>query len=164
MQQMFHIHKASSGRVSYAQPYEKYTAGGDGALVDGIKGSTYYKDGKWQGFHGNSAAFTINLGEKKNISSVKLTFLQDISVWIFMPLQVKVSVSSDGINFDKIIVMSNVAPPEKRGTLIEEFRAEFDALPAQFIKVDAVNMGTCPEGHSGAGQPAWIFLDEVIVE
>jgi hypothetical protein len=28
----------------------------------------------------------------------------------------------------------------------------------------AKTIGTCPEGHVGAGQKAWIFCDEFVIE
>jgi hypothetical protein len=164
IQQDFHIHKASTAMISYDQPYEKYEASGKDALIDGIKGSLYFKDGKWQGFHGNNAEIIINLGEKKEVSSVSMTFLQDISVWIFLPQQVLISISSDGLNYEKIVLLAAKKPLNRYGAFIEEFRTEFDNAQVQFIRVEARNIGTCPEWHSGTGEPAWIFLDEVVVE
>ena len=164
IRRMFHIHKANTARVSYAQPYEQYTAGGDGALVDGLEGSLNYKDGAWQGFHGKDASFVVNLGETKDISAVSLTFLQDLSVWIFLPRQVQVSISNDGFNYQKVVVLATDVPLDARGALIEGFRAEFENARAKFIRVEARNIGVCPEWHTGAGEPAWIFLDEVVVE
>jgi hexosaminidase len=32
------------------------------------------------------------------------------------------------------------------------------------FEVKAKNQGVCPEGHPGAGKPAWLFIDEVIVK
>jgi hypothetical protein len=160
----FVIHKATCAVVNYHKPYEKYKASGDEGLVDGIRGTTYYKDGCWQGFHGQNAEFTVNLLRPVEISSISLAFLQDLSVWIFLPHRVTVSISRDGINFDKVIIMSPDIPLDQRGALIKEFKAEFDKAEVRYIKVEALNIGTCPVWHSGSGEPAWIFLDEIVVE
>lgn len=160
----FVIHKATCAVVNYHKSYEKYMASGDEGLVDGIRGTTYYKDGCWQGFHGQNAEFTINLLKPVEISSISLAFLQDLSVWIFLPHRVTVSISRDGINFDKVIIMSPDIPLNQRGALIKEFKAEFDKTEVRYIKVEALNIGTCPVWHSGSGEPAWIFLDEIVVE
>jgi len=157
------VHKASSAIVSYNTHYEKYTAGGDNALVDGIFGTGNYKDGKWQGFHGEDAEFVINLGKVDTVNSVRVTFLQDVHVWIFLPVQVTISLSKDGINYDKMIITSSDIPLDKREAVIFPFEADFNASEAKFIKVQARNIKTCPEWHPGAGGKAWLFVDEVEV-
>jgi hypothetical protein len=41
-------------------------------------------------------------------------------------------------------------------------------LPApvdvKYIRVNAGNAGVCPPGHSGEGQPAWLFVDEILIQ
>ena len=34
----------------------------------------------------------------------------------------------------------------------------------QFIKLKIQGIGTCPPGHPGDGNPAWFFIDEIIIE
>jgi hypothetical protein len=160
----FVVHTAVGSSVSYQKPYEKYTASGDDGLVDGVMATTNYKDGKWQGFHGQDAEFIIDLGEAMPVKSVAMNFLQDLAVWIFLPQQVQVSLSNDGISFQKTMITSSAVPLDKRGALIETFKAEFKEASTRYLKVQAKSIGNCPEWHSGAGQPAWVFLDEVVVE
>jgi hypothetical protein len=38
------------------------------------------------------------------------------------------------------------------------------STPFKAIKFVIKNRQTCPEGHISAGERAWIFLDEVVVE
>jgi hypothetical protein len=33
----------------------------------------------------------------------------------------------------------------------------------RFLKVVARNTGVCPRWHSAAGQPAWLFAEEIVV-
>jgi len=39
---------------------------------------------------------------------------------------------------------------------------EYNGMEARYIKINAKNT-ILPEWHSGAGQPAWLFVDEVVV-
>jgi hexosaminidase len=48
--------------------------------------------------------------------------------------------------------------------MIEPFKAKFDQVKGQYVKVLGKNRGTCPAWHPGAGDTCWIFADEVIVE
>ena len=51
--------------------------------------------------------------------------------------------------------------PERK---IQDFVIDIEGKSARFVKVLAVNIGKCPEWHSGAGEPAWLFADEIIIE
>jgi hexosaminidase len=37
-------------------------------------------------------------------------------------------------------------------------------MNVRYIRVLAKNRGSCPDWHPGAGNPAWLFIDEVVVE
>ncbi|HKL31439.1 MAG TPA: hypothetical protein VJ919_02825 [Tangfeifania sp.] len=39
-----------------------------------------------------------------------------------------------------------------------------NAQLVRFIKVKAQSLLDCPSWHPGAGNPAWIFSDEIIVQ
>ena len=53
-----------------------------------------------------------------------------------------------------------VKPAEiKRNTTISELVESMRGMSIQ-----ARNIGKCPEWHSGAGEPAWLFADEIIIE
>ena len=41
---------------------------------------------------------------------------------------------------------------------------EFDKTKVQFVKVLVKNWGTIPEGNPGAGNKAWLFVDEIGIE
>jgi len=47
---------------------------------------------------------------------------------------------------------------------LKEFTATFNPISAKYVKVVAQNLGKCPKGHIGEGKPAWLFVDEIIVE
>ena len=51
--------------------------------------------------------------------------------------------------------------------LLSDFLQEMEVRPrcnARYVKMVAKTIGTCPEGHVGAGQKAWIFCDELVIE
>ena len=35
---------------------------------------------------------------------------------------------------------------------------------ARYIRLVARNVGTCPAGHVGLGEKAWLFADELVAE
>jgi hexosaminidase len=45
-----------------------------------------------------------------------------------------------------------------------DFTVKTDGTKGRYIKVVAHTIGRCPAWHKGAGDPAWIFADEIVIE
>jgi hexosaminidase len=158
------FHKATGKKVNYYQPYSyRYTAGGDGALTDGLRGTTNHRDGCWQGFLGHDMDVIIDLGKIDSIMSVSVAFLQNPVNWIFMPDTVIISLSRDGKRFHSINELWNDVPKKTDRPIIKQFSQGFPMTKARYIKVRAKNPGVCPPWHEGAGEPCWLFTDEIVV-
>jgi len=140
-----------------------YPVGGGAALTDGLKGinDCHFN---WLGFEGPDMHATIDLEELTKIQSVEAGFLQEIKSWVFMPEQVEISYSIDGENFNAVKTIKNEISEKKDGTFTKSFFAKFDPVETRYIKIVAKNKGVCPMWHPGAGNPAWIFCDEVTVK
>ena len=157
-------HHAIGKKVTYNQHYnDRYTGGGDGALTDGLRGSSDHRDGCWQGFLGNDMEVLIDLGKIQPVRTVAITFLQNNASWIFLPDSVIFSLSPNGKRFHSINELGNTITKKTDKPIIQEFSQIFPDTPARFIKVRAKNAGVCPSWHEGAGQACWMFADEIIV-
>ncbi|MBR5541183.1 MAG: family 20 glycosylhydrolase [Bacteroides sp.] len=91
-------------KVTYAEGtkyYSGYTAGGDDALVNGIRGGWTYGDKLWQGFL-KGVDVTIDLEKETPIKEVNADFMQICGPGVFMPKEVIVSVSNDGKEFTEL--------------------------------------------------------------
>jgi hexosaminidase len=139
----------------------QYTAGGDIALVNTLRGGTDFKTGNWQGYWGVDLEATIDLGEEQYAKKMGAGFLQDQNSWIFMPDWVQFEISSDGINFEKLKLIENHIDEKEDGGIVKDFEVRFPRQKLRYIKIYAKNKSFCPEWHKGAGEPAWIFVDEV---
>ncbi|MEZ4985307.1 MAG: hypothetical protein R2795_09775 [Saprospiraceae bacterium] len=42
--------------------------------------------------------------------------------------------------------------------------ATLKAIPARYLRITATNYGIIPSGRQGAGNAAWLFVDEVVVD
>ena len=40
----------------------------------------------------------------------------------------------------------------------------FAPVHSRYIKIHARSLGACPVWHGGAGNPCWLFVDEIVVE
>jgi hypothetical protein len=152
-------------KVKYFTEYDsQYTAGGDVALIDLIRGSNDFRTGSWQGFHGVDVDILLDLGQTQRLNIIKAGFLQDQNSWIFMPEWVEFSVSTDGENYNVVGRQECMIDPKDDGGITHDFSVMTAGMNVRYIKVKGKNRGTCPDWHPGAGNPAWLFIDEVVVE
>jgi predicted alpha-1,2-mannosidase len=141
-----------------------YPAGGKEALVDGKTGSPDYTDGKWQGFEGKDMEVVIDIGREMPVWRITAGFLQSLAVWIFHPIEVSFSISTDGKDFKMMGVIDNYPDRSNMKDGVRYFETLVYGAPARYVKVRAKNIGICPPWHHGAGGAAWMFADEIIVE
>ena len=142
---------------------EQYAAGGPKALIDHLRGTDNFRTGTWQGYYGVDLIATVDLGQPKKLNRVAGSFLQEIYSWIWMPTEVEYYVSDDGKNFRSVGKVKNQVPTDEDGAFIQEMEVR-PRSNARYVKMVAKTIGTCPEGHVGAGQKAWIFCDEIVIE
>jgi len=141
----------------------QYAAGGDNALIDCLRGSDSYQCGDWQGFEGDDVHAIVDLSKETLIKHVSLSCLQSMEKWIFFPVEVSFSISTDGTHFTPAGQATSGIKPSQPGTVMKEIGVPVNRK-ARYIEVAAKNMGVCPSWHPGAGSKAWIFADEVLIK
>ena len=159
-----HHHGALGRFVDLAHPHSpRYPAGGPDALTDGILGSAFFDDGRWQGFEGVDLHAVVDLGEPVEVEAVACRFLQSTAAWIWLPRVMEVNLSDDGRTFRPFVTADHEVDVRARGPRVEELTARAPADRARFVRVRARSLGKCPSWHPGAGDPAWLFADEIRV-
>ncbi len=159
------VHKGTGMTIQYASPYSTlYTGGGDQALLDGKRGTVNYKDGLWQGFLKKDMEVVIDLGDLVTVNAVTAGFLQDQGTWIFLPLEVSVTLSLTGSDEVQRLTSSADDALKAGPRRLRDFILSFGGVQARYVKIKAKSPGLCPAWHKGSGRPAWIFCDEVIIE
>ena len=147
--------------LSEYQP--NYHGGGPEALIDGLRGAGNWRLGGWQGYQGKDFEAIIDLGSVKPVRKAAAGFVQDVRSWIWMPVEVIFYTSSDGKNFAEAGRVKNTIPANDYEMYVTDLGIKMN-VTARYIKVKAINFGTIPQWHLGAGGQAYIFVDEVIVE
>jgi hypothetical protein len=148
---------------------DQYTGGGDFALIDGIRGTTNWTSGAWQGYWGKDLVAVVDLGKPQMVSKLGAGFLQEAGSWIWMPRAVSFELSLDGHNFRTVVTIPNDVPDGSDpsvnvGTLAKDFVKNITRQEARYVRMTAVNFGKIPAWHPGHGGNAWIFADEIIIE
>ena len=144
-------------------PHERYARGGAAILTDGNLGTRDFADGRWLGFQGRELDAVIDLGVARPITRIGLDCLQNQQPWIFYPRSVVFSVSTDGESWEDAGRLESEVEPSPDAE-VRVFGVDVDAGPVRFIRVVAHGVDPLPEWHAGAGNPGWVFVDEIIVE
>ena len=143
----------------------QYSAGGDDALIDYIRGSNDFRAGSWQGYEGVDLEVIIDLGEVQEINNLSAGFLQDINAWIFLPTKVEFEYSYNKKLFDKLGTVYNEEDMQNPNVFAKDFKFTLNQpVKARYIRVHAYNIGICPSWHKGSGHKSWIFADEIVIE
>ncbi len=138
-------------------PNERYNEGGAFTLVDGITAQEKRVSTEWLGWK-EGVTITVDLGSVQDIRYVGIGALNETHSWIHLPKRVDFSVSADGSTFTPF------------GSAESESRCWAQRVrsgPSRARRVTSGSLvkhrGHIPEGFPGAGNPAWMFLDEIEV-
>lgn len=142
---------------------DQYSAGGDDALINGIRGGNSFKTGHWQGYQGQDLNVIVDLGSVQKINSIDIGFIQDSESWIFFPYEVEFYTSKDGKTFTKVGSEENPYPVEFDEVMIKDFGC-ICPQRTRYVKIIGKTIMNCPKGHRGEGHKAWLFADEIIIK
>ncbi len=156
------INKATGKFYKLINQPKRYLGGENLGLTNGIKGDEQNLN-TWVGFEGSDLDLTLDLGQITEINRVSIGFLSSQSSWILLPKNVEIEISEDRITFENIQKIDVVDKLEENNS-IKRIDSEIGGKKVRYIRVYAKNYGYLPNGHSGAGKPAWLFADEIEVE
>ena len=152
------FHKGFGRKVSYLTPYNSnYKGDGPFGMVNTIRGSKNFHDGQWQAWLVNDMEVVIDLEQQQSIQQVKVGTLESQGAGINFPVQVKVLVSNDSINYKEVGKVSRTYASNPVSEL-KDFIITFDKQNTRFIKIIAINLRKNPKGDS-----SWLFVDEILV-
>lgn len=144
-------------------PSDNYPGAGPQGLVDGLRGSEDHMDGEWLGFHGTDMEATLDLGAPVPLRELSVGCLQSTGVGIYLPTQVTFEVSDDGVAFRSVATVPSAMKTTEKGPVRTVLSAKNVDVRARYLRVHAKNLRLIPAEHRAAGRPAWLFVDEVIV-
>ncbi len=157
-------HLAYGKKVKFLSPDTTHLPGNAGLmLTDGIRGSHDY-DYNWLAFSGKDLEVIIDLEETKTVKRIESAYFQ-YGFWLrLLPKKVEYFISADEDRFELVGSIDNTLPIDQYGGYQRDFIVEFAPRKARYIKVKAHSIGNTPEWHPGAGRPANMLIDEIVVE
>jgi hypothetical protein len=145
-------------------PSPKYAAKGSESLFDGKISDAQGAD-TWLGYQGEHLTAVFDFGERQTFQNAYVHCLENNNPWIFKPAALKAWHSDDGVQF-KPCGSRNFEQNTSMGmqqTHLLSLALE-QPVQARYIKIQVQSPLKNPAWHPSAGQPCWIFVDEVVVE
>ena len=170
-EQVRHLARGAGCTLS-APPDPLYPGTGAATLVDGLLGTRDHHDGNWLGFRGDDLEAELHLPSTTEVARVSVDCLSNQGAWIFLPREVQVWASGDG---EEWMEWGRTEVDVSRDPELAAIRIRVEGKvsrgsPAasppgvRYLRVRATNYGLLPSWHPGAGEEAWLFVDEIVVE
>ena len=143
----------------------KYAAGNAKVLTDGLRGPALTYAYNWLGFEGVECEAIVELPESQSISFLSTSWLHDVRSWVFTPKKVTYFGSKDGKEWLLLGESDTDIDIQSEGVQVVDFSIDLpEVTRVKYVKVKSSSLINCPVWHPGAGGPAWIFIDEIIVK
>ncbi len=158
------FNKATTKAVTLREaPSKGYDFNGGVELTDGLVGGENYKTGRWLGFQGKDMDAVIDLKEPTEFSKVSFNTNVVKGDWIMETAGITVKVSDDGKTFKEVYSQSIPAMKKDDKDGIYPHEISFDPVTARYVEV-IVKSAKLPAWHGGKGHPAFVFVDEIVLE
>ncbi|MEP3836172.1 MAG: family 20 glycosylhydrolase [Algibacter sp.] len=153
------FHNAVSSRVHYASNYhDRYQGSGAFNLVNTLRGSKNFRDGRWQAWLNKNAEITIDLETEKTINLVTIGSMENQGNAIFYPTKIEVWTSTNGKDFTIQNTINRAYLPNTESEL-KSFVIDLESHNARFVKVKISLNEKVRERGEG-----WIFVDEILID
>lgn len=144
-------------------PHPRYTYNGARQLTDACLASAGYTDENWLGFNSPVVTFDIDLEDASTVSKAGLRVNVNTDAWIFDVRNVKVEVSVDGKDY-KEVYSQTFEPLDGNTSAVRQHDFAFEPVEARFVRMIVSSESSMPVWHAGAGNQAFLFVDELTVE
>ncbi|KAA0988898.1 chitobiase/beta-hexosaminidase C-terminal domain-containing protein [Dyadobacter aurulentus] len=152
----------SAELITPADPGNK--AKGAASLFDGKVGDTERAGGTWLGYRQNDFQSYLFLKKPVIAGRVTISMLRALGSYIFPPTRIEVWGGTSGKSLKLLKVITPEIPAKDiAGTENLFYEAAFEPQQLSCIKVLAKPLSKIPGWHTGKGEKAWVFVNEVIV-
>ncbi|MCR5014029.1 MAG: family 20 glycosylhydrolase [Bacteroidales bacterium] len=144
------------------EPDERYAYDGAPVLNDGNLGRGAYNSGRWLGFYGKPLDAIFDMKEPQQFARVRFHANVSKGAWIYNPKSATVRISDDGQHFVEVYKKEYPISGWADSDGVFAYELAFEPVKARYVEV-LVEGFDLPEDHSGYGNPAWLFVDEIEV-
>ncbi|MDL2212464.1 family 20 glycosylhydrolase [Bacteroides sp. OttesenSCG-928-J23] len=161
----FEFNKATFRPITLlTKPSRSHTYEGEVILADALMGGDNFASGRWLGFVGTDAVAIIDLQEPTKISSFTTHANIDVPSWVMGITKITVEASNNNQQYTTLASKKYDDVEELSTKKIETYTVNFEPTTTRYLKISLSPSNKLPKGHGGEGRPAFIFVDELVVE
>ncbi|MEM9544999.1 MAG: hypothetical protein AAGA77_03455 [Bacteroidota bacterium] len=134
---------------------DKYGVQGLDILIDRKKGTKDFNNG-WLGYLGDTVEFDLEF-DIIEIDHILISTLRNHNAWIFSPTSINVFKNG------KVISSLQMDDAKKSAKENMYYRLDISDIEAREVTIQMIAPKSIPEGHPGAGEKPWLFIDEILV-
>lgn len=144
---------------------EVYAAQGSRTLTDGIRGTVDFRDGNWVGTCNDDMILVVDFEQPTTYSKVNVGCLNKVGDWICLPVAIRVYASENENDYTQVAEIKDIANREEfKEEGIHNITLNIENGKSRFVKVVVERQKFLPEDHPGAGNAAYVFLDEIEID
>jgi hypothetical protein len=146
-----------------SKPDPQYPGEGAQSLMDRRKGSAdAFKEASWLGFRNNSFEAEFDFQQHApTLKSITISYGKNTGGYIFPPAEVQVWAGSTKQNISLIKTVKVNQPTSNEPVKVEALMIPLANLKFEYYKLVCKPVNKLPKWHSGKGEKAWFFVDEV---
>lgn len=142
---------------------EKYQGEGPKTFWDLQTGNFDISSGKWLGFRYNDMELMMIFKQPVNVQQITLNTMRNTRAYIFPPTRVEIWGGPEPSKMRLLKKVQPTIPGKDDPNMMSGIKCEFPAQEVSCIRIVAVPLAKLPQWHDGKGKPAWIFIDEILV-
>ncbi|SEL83405.1 c-type cytochrome domain-containing protein [Parapedobacter koreensis] len=146
-----------------SRPNPQYKGRGALTLTDLASGSSNHADGKWLGFHGEQLVASMHFDNAIRIDTIGISVKQDYGSHIYPPKWVEVWGGMDSTDARLLLrfqpPLTNPQQALPRRMIVAPMAGE----AIRYLRIAVEPFVPIPRGFPAEGNPAWVFVDEIIM-
>lgn len=144
-------------------PNPRYKGRGAFNFVDLVSGGDNHADGNWLGFQGRPMQVSFHFNEATQLDTIGVSVKQRYGARIYPPKIIRVWGGADSISARLLHSLQPKLenPKAVSASRIVEIHTAGEAI--RYLRLEAEPFNPIPKGYPAEGNPAWIFVDEIII-
>jgi hypothetical protein len=131
---------------------------------DGVLATTYHTDKNWSVWREKNAEFILDFDEVQKIKKLMVTYLDHTGMNIFPPSAIRLFYSLDGENYLSLAERTHFAVQETLNPKIKRVEIPVNNSEIKKIKILVEPFGNMPSWYKGSGQPANLYIGEILID
>ncbi|MEO6720744.1 MAG: DUF2231 domain-containing protein [Ferruginibacter sp.] len=145
------------------EPNKDYKGVGGATLSNRQKGELNYRTDKWLGYRGNDLVAMLYFNRPTLLSSVNISTVIDIGAYLMPAKEVEVWAGTNNANMTLLKKFVPAQPDSVKPSYLTSYEFTFKPKEITLLKIVVKPVMKLPLWHSGKGQNAWIFVDEIFL-